>query len=25
MRFEWDEEKRQANIEKHGFDFIWAR
>jgi uncharacterized DUF497 family protein len=25
MRFEWDEEKRRANIEKHGFDFIWAR
>jgi uncharacterized DUF497 family protein len=25
MRFEWDERKRQANIEKHGFDFIWAR
>ncbi len=25
MRFEWDEEKRLANIEKHGFDFIWAR
>jgi len=23
--FEWDEEKRRANIEKHGFDFIWAR
>jgi uncharacterized DUF497 family protein len=25
MRFEWDERKRRANIEKHGFDFIWAR
>jgi uncharacterized DUF497 family protein len=25
MRFEWDEEKRRANTEKHGFDFIWAR
>jgi uncharacterized DUF497 family protein len=25
VRFEWDEEKRRANIEKHGFDFIWAR
>jgi hypothetical protein len=25
MRFEWDERKRQANVEKHGFDFIWAR
>ena len=24
MRFEWDEEKRQSNIEKHGFDFIRA-
>ena len=24
MRFEWDERKRRANIEKHGFDFIWA-
>ncbi len=21
MRFEWDEEKRRKNIEKHGFDF----
>jgi uncharacterized protein len=21
MRFEWDEAKRQANIEKHGIDF----
>jgi uncharacterized DUF497 family protein len=25
MRFEWDERKRQSNIRKHGFDFIWAR
>ena len=25
MRFEWDERKRQTNIEKHGLDFIWAR
>lgn len=22
MEFEWDERKRLANIEKHGFDFI---
>ncbi|MGE0086796.1 MAG: BrnT family toxin [Desulfococcaceae bacterium] len=21
MQFEWDEEKRKANIRKHGFDF----
>jgi len=21
MRFEWDEQKRRANIHKHGFDF----
>jgi len=21
MRFEWDEDKNQANIRKHGFDF----
>lgn len=21
MRFEWDEQKRRANIRKHGFDF----
>ncbi len=21
MRFEWDENKRQSNISKHGFDF----
>ncbi|CBH22747.1 conserved hypothetical protein containing DUF497 (plasmid) [Salinibacter ruber M8] len=24
MQFEWDEEKRQANIEKHGIDFVRA-
>ena len=24
MRFEWDEDKRQSNIEKHGLDFIRA-
>ena len=24
MNFEWDERKRLANIEKHGFDFIRA-
>jgi hypothetical protein len=24
MRFEWDEEKNRANIEKHGFDFADA-
>ena len=24
MGFEWDEEKREANIEKHGVDFIRA-
>jgi hypothetical protein len=24
MRFEWDQDKRQSNIEKHGFDFIRA-
>jgi uncharacterized DUF497 family protein len=24
MRFEWDEERRQSNIEKHGIDFIRA-
>ena len=23
--FEWDEEKRQSNIEKHGFDFEIAK
>jgi uncharacterized DUF497 family protein len=22
MRFEWDEAKRQSNLQKHGFDFI---
>ncbi len=22
MKFEWDEEKRLSNIEKHGFDFV---
>ena len=21
MRFEWDEDKRQTNLKKHGFDF----
>jgi hypothetical protein len=24
MRFEWDQDKRQSNIEKHGFDFVRA-
>lgn len=24
MRFEWDEEKNQSNIRKHGFDFAEA-
>jgi uncharacterized protein len=24
MKFEWDEAKRQANIQKHGFDFTDA-
>ena len=24
MDFEWDEEKRQANLEKHGIDFLRA-
>lgn len=24
MQFEWDEEKRRSNVEKHGFDFIRA-
>lgn len=24
MDFEWDEEKRLANIEKHGIDFVDA-
>lgn len=22
MKFEWDEDKRQSNIVKHGFDFV---
>ncbi len=22
MNFEWDEDKRQSNIAKHGFDFV---
>jgi uncharacterized DUF497 family protein len=22
MRFEWDEAKRQANLRRHGFDFL---
>jgi uncharacterized DUF497 family protein len=22
MRFEWDENKRRANISRHGFDFV---
>jgi uncharacterized protein len=25
MNFEWDENKRQSNIEKHGFDFLRAK
>jgi len=25
MQFEWDEQKRKANIRKHGFDFRDAR
>lgn len=25
MKYEWDENKRLANIEKHGLDFIDAR
>lgn len=25
MKFEWDENKRQTNITKHGIDFIDAR
>lgn len=25
MRFDWDEEKNQANIKKHGVDFETAR
>jgi uncharacterized protein len=24
MRFEWDEEKRQSNLDKHGIDFVDA-
>jgi uncharacterized DUF497 family protein len=24
MRFKWDKQKRQANIRKHGFDFVDA-
>lgn len=24
MRLEWDEEKREANIRKHGIDFVGA-
>ena len=24
MKFEWDEEKRKANIRKHGLDFVDA-
>jgi uncharacterized protein len=25
MDFEWDEDKRQANVAKHGIDFLRAR
>jgi uncharacterized protein len=25
VEFEWDEQKRQSNIEKHGIDFVRAR
>ena len=25
MLFEWDDEKRQSNIKKHGFDFTIAK
>ncbi len=25
MRFVWDDEKREANLEKHGLDFVDAR
>jgi uncharacterized protein len=25
MQFEWDENKRDANIQKHGFDFVDSR
>jgi uncharacterized protein len=24
MEFEWDEDKREANLEKHGYDFLRA-
>ena len=24
MKYEWDETKRQANLEKHGLDFLRA-
>lgn len=24
MKFEWDEQKRQANLQKHGIDFVGA-
>ena len=24
MEFEWDEEKRQSNLQKHGIDFSYA-
>ncbi len=24
MRFEWDENKRRANVEKHDIDFVQA-
>ena len=25
MEFEWDEQKRQSNIEKHGIDFVQGK
>jgi uncharacterized DUF497 family protein len=25
MKFEWDEEKRQLNLQKHGIDFVDAQ
>ncbi|MCP4430482.1 MAG: BrnT family toxin [Gammaproteobacteria bacterium] len=25
MNYEWDEEKRKSNIEKHGIDFVAAK
>ena len=25
MRYEWDERKREANLRKHGLDFVRAR